>query len=202
MWKKIHVELKFLRFEFHHFIFLLLKTQHSAFLLLPRVLLCADLKVQLFNQISSILRSSSVHRSSSDLFIVSDWTIGPSILHSFFFLAFFRPSVLLPADLKVQSFNQISSVLRSSSDLFFVRLFFLFFFRSAFNCPIGAPALFVLRSSFFLCSSFRSVFLQVPKSSLRDLVLLFRTRVYKTRDLSGIIFLTHQVGIESLTIEF
>ena len=81
----------------------------------------------------------------------------------------------------------------------------------AFNHPIRAPAFFILHSSsldrsssnlFFLYSSslffvrsfflffFRSV-LQVPKSSLRDSVLLFRTWVYKTQDLSGIIFATH-----------
>ena len=47
----------------------------------------------------------------------------------------------------------------------------------------------------FLCSlssnrssCFRSVVLQVPKLILKDSVFLFRTRVYKTRDLSGIIF--------------
>jgi len=106
-----------------------------------------------------------------------------------------------------------SSVHRSSSSLFFVRLFFLFFFRSAFNCPIGALAFFILHSSSIHRSSslflffatvlvLRQIVLQVPKSSLRDSILLFRTRVYKTRDLSGIIFPTHQVGIESLTLEF
>ena len=87
----------------------------------------------------------------------------------------------------------------------------------AVNHPIGAPRFFVLRSSssdpFFLCSLslffiilfflffFKSI-LQVPKSSLRDSVLLFRTRVYKTWDLFGIIFPTHQLGIESLTLKF
>ena len=135
---------------------------------------------------------------------------------------FFKPRVLLCAYLKVQSSNWSSNVLRSSSvhrsssDLFFVKSFFLFFFRSAFNRPIETPTFFVLRSSSIYHSSslflffvksfflffFKSVFLQVPKSSLRDSVLLFRTRVYKTQDLSSIIFPTHQVGIESLILEF
>ena len=34
MWKKIHVELKFLRFEFHHFIYLLLPLLHLVSILL------------------------------------------------------------------------------------------------------------------------------------------------------------------------
>ena len=48
---------------------------------------------------------------------------------------------------------------------------------------------------------FRFDLFQVQKSSLRDLVLLFITRVYKTRDLCGIILPTHQVGIESIKLE-
>ena len=63
---------------------------------------------------------------------------------------------------------------------------------------------------FFLCSTldlsswfiFKFDLFQVHKLSLRDSVLLFRTRVYKTRDLCGIILPTHQVGIKSLTLEF
>jgi len=49
---------------------------------------------------------------------------------------------------------------------------------------------------------FRYVLFQVQKSSLRNSVLLFKTQVYKTRDLYGIILPTHQVGIESLTLDF
>ena len=49
---------------------------------------------------------------------------------------------------------------------------------------------------------FRSDVLQVQKSNLRDLVLLFGTWVSKTRDLYGIILPTHQVRIEFLTLEF
>ena len=87
-----------------------------------------------------------------------------------------------------------------------------------FNCPIDQ-----IVSSFFLCSLelqivplqiysssvllqiglplffFKYVLLQVQKSSLRDQVLLFRTRVYKTRDLCSIICPTHQAGIEFLS---
>ena len=91
----------------------------------------------------------------------------------------------------------------------------------AFNRPIDQ-----IVSSFFLCSLelqiiplqiysssvllqiglplffFKYVLLQVQKSRLRDSILLFRTQVYKTRHLSDIIFPTHQVGIESLTLKF
>ena len=87
-----------------------------------------------------------------------------------------------------------------------------------FNRPIDQ-----IVSSFFLCSLelqiiplqiysssvllqiglplffFKYVLLQVQKSSLRDSVLLFRTRVYKTRDLYGIIRPTHQAEIEFLS---
>ena len=125
MWKKIHVELEFLRPEFFLAFFS------------PNILLCADLKtkssnhppnVQLSNRSSSILRSSSVHRSSLDFFL----------------------------------------------PLFFVRSFFLFFFKSAFNRPIGAPAFFVLPlfivplqiySSFVLHQIVLLVLLQVCCSS-------------------------------------
>ena len=69
-----------------------------------------------------------------------------------------------------------SSVLRSSKRLF-GSVLPLFFFRS-----------------FLFYSSL--------KSSLRDSVLLFRTQVYETRDLCGIILPTHQVEIESLNLEF
>ena len=85
-----------------------------------------------------------------------------------------------------------------------------------FNHPINQ-----IISSFFLCSLklqivhlqicsssillhivlplffFRSVLFQVQKSSLRDSVLLSRTR-----DLCDIILPTHQVRIKSLTLEF
>jgi len=131
---------------------------------------------------------------------------------------------IVQSKLQRSSFFLCSSFLfRFVLPLFFVRSFFLFFFRSVFNCPIGALTFFILRSSsvhcsfsdlFFLYSSslffirlfflffFRSIVHQVPKSSLKDSVLLFRTQVYKTRDLSGFIFPTHQVGIKSLTASF
>ena len=125
-----------------------------------------------------------------------------------------------PHGTRVSPFNFPSSSLCSSNPaFFFVQIWRLdrLIAHPAFNHPIGAPRFFVLRSSssdpFFLCSLslffiilfflffFKSI-LQVPKSSLRDSVLLFRTRVYKTWDLFGIIFPTHQLGIESLTLKF
>ena len=77
-----------------------------------------------------------------------------------------------------------------------VSLFFLYslelqIYSSSVLLQIGLPLFF-----------FKYVLLQVQKSSLRDSVLLFRTRVYKTRDLCGIIRPTHQVGIEFLTLKF
>ena len=89
-----------------------------------------------------------------------------------------------------------------------------------FNCSIdqiGAQAFFVLCSSsilrspdcsssdlffvksFFFCSSSKLFFFKYKN---RVLETRFRTRVYKTWDLCGIILPTHQVEIESLTLEF
>ena len=102
------------------------------------------------------------------------------------------------------------------SFLFFVRSLkttqrsirsFLFFIRSFISVhPVFIsvlrqiiPLFFFIRWFFLF---FRSVVLQVPKSSFRDSVLLFWTRVYKTQDLPGIIFPTHQVKIKSLILEF
>ena len=81
-----------------------------------------------------------------------------------------------PSVQSTRSSLRSSSLLQSSKHLF-KSVLPLFFFRS-----------------FLFCSS--------SKSSLRDLILLFRTQVYKTRDLYGIILPTHQVGIESLNLEF
>ena len=144
--------------------------------------------------------SSSSHSSDPGFFFVQIWRSNRPIGAPTFFVL---PLFIVPLQI-------------CSSSLFFVKSFFLFFLRSAFNRLIKAPTFFVLRSSsihrssslflFFVKSFFlfffKSVFLQVPKSSLRDSVLLFRTRVYKTQDLSSIIFPTHQVGIESLILEF
>ena len=161
MWKKIHVELEFLRLEFHHFIFLLL----------PRVL-----QTQGSSSCKSECPIVQSELQRSMFFLCS----------SFLFKSVLR-QIILPVLLQVyvQSSNRSSNILRSRSSsihhssplfLFFVKSFFMFFFKS--------------------------VFLQVPKSSLRNSVLLFRTRVYKTRDLSAIIFPTHQMGIKSLTLKF
>ena len=59
-------------------------------------------------------------------------------------------------------------------------------------------------SLFFVRSFLRhsSYSLHTKIESLRDSFLHFRTRVYKTRDLSGIILPTHQVEIEPLRLEF
>ena len=167
MWKKIHVELEFLRLEFFLTFFS------------PSILLRADLKtrssnhppsVQLSNRSSSILRSSSVHRCSLDLFFLYSSSDRSSCSSS-------GLRSIVQLELQRSSFFLCSSFLfRSILPLFFIRSFFLFFFKF--------------------------VVLQVPKSSLRDSLLLFWARVYKTRDLSGIIFPTHQVGIESLILEF
>ena len=69
---------------------------------------------------------------------------------------------------------------------------------SVLRCQI--VPLFVVKS--FLCSSssncwffFSSAVVQVPKSSLRDSVLLFRTQVLKTRDLCCIFCPTHPAQI-------
>jgi len=111
----------------------------------------------------------------------------------------------------VQSSNQPNrltqrSIISQPYHLFVLPLFF------------GAPDR-AYSDLFFLCSSsdrssfvllqivlplffFRYDVLQVQKSSIRDLILLFGTRVSKTRDLCGIIPPTYQVRIESLTLEF
>ena len=133
----------------------------------------------------------------------------------FFFLAFFlvltQRSSSSSRPIEALAFFLYSSSLRQIVPLFFVvRSFFranLTQRSSSSSRPIGTPAFFLCSLSFrqiiplffvvrsFLCSSsldrsscFRSIILQVPKSSLRDSVLLSRTQVYKTRDLSGIIF--------------
>ena len=110
------------------------------------------------------------------------------VLHSSFFNATdlktkssnHLPSILplfgSPSVQSTRSSLRSSSLLQSSKHLF-RSVLPLFFFRS-----------------FLFCSS--------SKSSLRDLIFLFRTQVYKTRDLYGIILTTHQVGIESLNLEF
>ena len=101
----------------------------------------------------------------------------------------------------VQSPTQIysSSLLHrcsSSSDHWFL-------FRSVLHRQIvgsSSGLFFIVKSLVLLqvCSSssnrwffFSSAVLQVPKSSLRDSILLFRTRVLKTRDLCGIFCPTH-----------
>ena len=102
---------------------------------------------------------------------------------------------IVQSEFQRSSFFLCSSFLfKSILPLFFVKSFFLFFFRSAFNCPIGVQAFFII--PLFI------VPLKVPKSSLKYSILLYRTQVYKTRHLSDIIFPTHQVGIESLTLKF
>ena len=98
----------------------------------------------------------------------STWNSSFTILFSFLFLMFFRPSVLLCANLKtrlsnhppsVQSSNRSSSVLhsssvhRSSSDMFF-----LCSSSDRSSCSsLGLCSIFqseLQHSSFFLCSSF------------------------------------------------
>ena len=119
----------------------------------------------------------------------------------FFFLAIFwvRPAFFFMQIWRLQS----SSILplhfvfvlrRQIVHLFFViRLFLPLFFI----IRLFLPLFFVIRFVLLQC-----VVLQVPKLSLKDSVLLFRTRVCKTWDLSGIILPTHRVGIESLIHEF
>ena len=97
----------------------------------------------------------------------STWNSSFTILFSFFFLAFFRPSVLC-VDLKtrssnrppnVQSSNRSSSVLRSSAvHRSSSNLFFLCSSSNHSSCSSsGLRSIVQLefkRSSFFLCSSF------------------------------------------------
>ena len=87
---------------------------------------------------------------------------------------------------------QLPTQICSSSVL---RCCFLSSDRSSILCRQIVP-LFVVR--LFLCSSssdrwffFNSIVVQVPKSSLRDSVLPFRTRILKSRDLCGIFCPTH-----------
>ena len=96
-----------------------------------------------------------------------------------------RVLLLLPHDLLSSSCKSDSDRPIAHSDLLFLS---------------SSSQFFVVRSLVLLqvCSSssnrwffFSSAVLQVPKSSLRDSVLLFRTRVLKTRDLCGIFCPTH-----------
>ena len=158
-WKNIHVELKFFRLEFHHFIFLLLPCVssfffvHLAFFFVLRRYKSEDQIVQVPTQHSIIQSTRSAH---------------PAFNHPI---------------------NQIvSSFFLCSLELQIVPLQI---YSSSVLLQIGLPLFF-----------FKYVLLQVQKSSLRDSVLLFRTQVYKTRDLCGIIRPTHQVGIEFLTLKF
>ena len=102
---------------------------------------------------------------------------------SFFFSAVDRPPDLLQPDLRSSRSFQILCSLElqiiSDRPLFF-----------------GAPDCFPSSSVFLQSYSCRQ------KSSLKDSVLLFRTRVYKTWDLCGIILPSQQVGIDSLTLKF
>ena len=120
MWKKILVELKFLRPEFFLAFFS------------PNILLCADLmtklsnhppNVQLSNRSSSILRSSSVHRSSLDFFFLCSSSDRSSCSSS-------SLRSIVQSELQRSSFFLCSSFLfRSILPLFFIKSFFLFFFR-------------------------------------------------------------------------
>ena len=134
-------------------------------------------KKSTWNLSFTIFFPSSSSRSSDPTFYIPSSSSRSSDL-TFFFVQIWRSN-------RSSSILCSSSVHRSSSSLFFVRLFFLFFFRSAFNCPIGALAFFILRSSSIHRSSslflffatvlvLRQIVLQVPKSSLRDSILLFR----------------------------
>ena len=87
-----------------------------------------------------------------------------------------------------------SSLYSSSSDLLF--------FKSA---VLQVPSPSVLCHQIYYSSSLLFFKFQIccfSSSKIEYLVLLFRTWVYKTRDLCGIILPTHQVGIESLILEF
>ena len=108
--------------------------------------------------------SSSSRSSDPGFFFVQIWRSNRPIGAPTFFVL---PLFIVPLQI-------------CSSSLFFVKSFFLFFFRSAFNCPIGVQAFFIL--PLFI------VPLKVPKSSLKYSILLYRTQVYKTRHLSDIIF--------------
>ena len=128
-----------------------------------------------------------------------------------------------PHGTRVSQFYFPSSSLRCSDPVFFFDIANLksrSIAHPVFNCSIdliGAKAFFVLRSSsilrspdcsssdlffvksFFFCSSSKLFFFKYKN---RVLETRFRTRVYKTWDLCGIILPTHQVEIESLTLEF
>ena len=155
MWKNIHVELEFLRLEFHRFIFSFF---FYAFYFLA------------FYFFLLLLRSSTLQI----------WRLDHLIAH----LAFNHPidQIGSPSIQSTRSSLHSSSILQSSRlclfksvlPLFFVRSFFLFFFKSAFNRPIGAPAFFVLPlfivplqiySSFVLHQIVLLVLLQVCCSS-------------------------------------
>ena len=124
-----------------------------------------------------------------------------------------------PHGTRVSQFYFPSSSLRCSDPVFFFDIANLKSRSSnrppsvqLFNRPDRSSS--ILCSSFFLYSSESRLFLF--RSVLRQIVLLlfffkyknrvletrFRTRVYKTWDLCGIILPTHQVEIESLTLEF
>ena len=92
--------------------------------------------------------------------------------------SFNQPDQLTQHSIIQQTISSLcsSSILRSSRSCLFRSVLPLFFFRS-------------------------DVF-QVQKSSLRDLVFLFETRFFKTRNLCGIILPTHQVRIKSLILKF
>ena len=70
------------------------------------------------------------------------------------------------------------------------------------SSPTGSSELQIVSDHFPSSSVILQIYSSQQKSSLKDSVLLFRTWLYKTRDIYGIILPTHQVGIDSLTFEF